>query len=135
MDAVHGRAGADDRIEAEDELVGMLLGQALDQVDLRANGPLAASGGLLNLLNDVFGRAVEIGGGHDLLATLGMNQDLDAGIFRAGLLDLLEIEAHMRRAVALPENDLRPLDLLVGAIGGHWIFGIPDKHLMRGNPI
>src|SRR5829696_10507475 len=39
MDAIHRRAGTDNRIEAEDVLVGKLRVEAVDQVDLGANSP------------------------------------------------------------------------------------------------
>src|SRR4051812_1337154 len=101
MNAVHGRAGTDDGIKTEDELVGMLFSQTMHQVDFGGNGPLAPSRRFLDLLDDIFGRAIVVSGGDDFTTAFGMNQDVDAAIFSTGFFYLLNIKAHMRGTIAL----------------------------------
>src|SRR6266446_7978800 len=69
MDAVHGGARADNRVEAEDELLWMFLCQAMYEVNFGSYGPLASRRSTLDLLYDVLGRAVEIGCLDHLAAT------------------------------------------------------------------
>ena len=64
-----------------------------------------------------------------------MDQYLNAWILGARLLDLLHVKAHVRGTVALPKNNPGTLDLFVGAIRGHRVFGIPHKHLRFGNAV
>src|SRR5688572_28408388 len=52
VDAVHSGAGANDRVEAEDGLVRVLVRQAADEVYLRADGKLAAGRALRDRLDD-----------------------------------------------------------------------------------
>src|SRR5207249_2436301 len=52
VNPIHGGAGADDRVEAEDELVRILFGETVDQIDLGAHGPLAACGSLTDGLDN-----------------------------------------------------------------------------------
>src|SRR6266851_1189395 len=58
VDAVHGRAGADYRVEAENQLLGMLLRKAMHKVNLSSYSPLAARRSTFDLLDNVLGRAV-----------------------------------------------------------------------------
>ena len=55
MDAVHRRAGADDRIEAEDVLVRKFRVEAVDQVDLGADSPGRPGGRavMVSMMNSV----------------------------------------------------------------------------------
>ena len=79
MDAVHRRAGADDRIEAEDVLVRQLRVEAVDQVDLGADGPGRPGGRRRDGVDDELGRAVTIGGLDDLQPALRVDDDVDPG--------------------------------------------------------
>src|SRR5260221_5244004 len=53
VDAVHGRAGADHRVEAEYQLLGMFLRKAMYKVNLSSYSPLAAPPGTVGLLGKV----------------------------------------------------------------------------------
>src|SRR6266516_1683137 len=107
----------------------MLFCQAMYEVDLGTYGPLASRWGLLDLLDNVFGRAVEIGCFDDLAAALWMHQYFYTRVLGSRFGDLLNVEAHVRRAVTFPEDNARALDLLVGIICSHRVFGIPYSHL------
>ena len=48
---------------------------------------------------------------HDLVRALGVHDDLDAGVLGAERLDVLGPEALVHRAVALPEQERRVLDV------------------------
>src|SRR5579884_284796 len=135
MDAVHGRAGAYYRIKTENCLFRMLLRQPMYEVDLGSYSPDASCGSLLDLLDDILGRAIQVCRLHDLTAAFGMYQDFHAWIFCPRFLDLLHVEAHMCRAITFPENDARPFDLLVSTIGSHRIARIPYVHLSFRNAV
>src|SRR5215469_6783429 len=105
VDAVHGRAGADHRVEAENQLLRMFLRQAMHEVNLGSYSPLAARRGAFDLLDNVLGRAVEVSRFDYLTAALWMYKHLDAWILGARFGNLLHIEAHVRRAVAFPEDN------------------------------
>src|SRR2546421_9977789 len=53
--AVHGGARTDNWVKTEDELLRMLFCQAMHQVNLSTNSPLASRRGFLDLLNDKLG--------------------------------------------------------------------------------
>ena len=115
MDAVHRRAGADHRIEAEDRLalVRHLFVQPVDQVDLGAHR-VHAGRPVAHIIDDVLRGAHRVGGVDDRLGTLGMHHHAAAGVLLAGALDLVGAEADMHRAVPLPEQHAavpRPLRL------------------------
>src|SRR6266700_2448911 len=113
----------------------MLLSQAMHQVDLGSHPPFATSGSTLDLLNDIFGRTIQISGLYHFAAALRMNQNLDAWVFGTCFLNLLHVKAHMRGAIPFPENNSGALDLLFSIFRRHRIFGIPDSHLIFANPI
>ena len=56
---------------------------------------------------DVLGRAAIVGGLHHVPGALGMDDDADAGVLLADVLDLVDGEARVDRAVALPEQQAR----------------------------
>ena len=112
VDAVHRRAGADDRIEAEDVLVRQLGVEAVDQVDLGADCPGRPGGRRRDGVDDELGRAVAIGGLDDFQPALRVDDDVDARVLGPRRLDLLDREAGVDRAVALPEDQLRRLQRL-----------------------
>ena len=70
------------------------------------------AGASLMVLDDLLGGAVEVGGLDDFPAALGVDDDVHAGEIGAGLLDLVDAEALVGAAVALPEDDLRVAELL-----------------------
>src|SRR6266566_1923316 len=116
MDAIHGRTGADNRVKAEDELFRMCFCQAMHKVYLRSDRPLASGWSLLNLLDDVLGRTVEIGCFDYLTTTFRVNQYFYTWILGSRFVDLLHIEAHMRGAVPFPEDNAGTFDFLVSII-------------------
>src|SRR5207248_7976515 len=124
---------ADNRVEAEDKLLRMCSCQAMHKVDLRSNSPLASCWSLLNLLDDVLGRTVEIGSFDYLATTFRVHQYFYTWILDSRFVDLLHIEAHMRGTVTFPEDNAGALDFLVSVIRSHGIFRIPDYHLLLWN--
>ncbi len=113
VDAVHRRAEALAVAEADDELVGVILGEAVDHVDFRAHGPFAAGRGGGDGLADEVGRACKIGLLHDLKAALGVDDDFDAGELPPGLIDVLGTEELVDGAVPFPEEEGGVADLFV----------------------
>src|SRR5207244_4063839 len=103
-------------VEAEDELLWMFFCQAMHEVDFGAHGPLAAWRGLLDLLDNVLGRAVKVRRFYYLATALRVNQDFDAGVFGARFSYLLHVETHVCGAVAFPEDDLRALQFLFNVL-------------------
>ena len=130
MDAVHGAAGADDGVEAEDGLVGVVGGEALDEVDLGTDGDHRTGRGGFDGLLDVVGGACLIGGIHDLHGALGVDDDSDAGVSLACVRDLVNGEALMDRAEAVPEDDLRVFEL-GGRVAAEGFAGVPERHLLE----
>ena len=93
-------------------LSGCSRGEALHHVDLgadrRAPRPAGAS---RDPLLDALGRADPVGDLDDVVRALGVHDDLDAGVLGAGRRDVLGPEALVHRAVALPEQERRVLDV------------------------
>ena len=106
----------------------------VDQVQLGADRPLGARRGLLDLANDLAGRAADVGLVDDFHRALGMHQDLDARIFCAERIDVLRPEHLVDAAVALPEQHLG-VSRTLGAVLPPNSLGvrIPDGHLLERN--
>ena len=83
------------------------LRQAVDQVDLRADGELVPAGASFTSLDEAFGGAECVRLLADFPAAFGMHDDLDAGILRANLVHVLGQKTLVDGAVPLPEHDLR----------------------------
>ena len=64
--------------------------------------------------DDELGRADQVGGEHDLVAALGVHEDVDAGHAAAHVGDVLGGEPAVHRAVPAPEDHLRVAQLLGG---------------------
>ena len=88
VDAIHRGAHADDRREKVDLLLGMLVLQTVHQVQLRADGPLAAGRGSFHFADDLAGRADHVGPVDHFHGALGMDENLDARHLGAKLLDM-----------------------------------------------
>src|SRR5690349_7588851 len=131
MDPVHGRAGADNRIEAEDPLVRMLLLEAAHQVDLRADRPLRLGRSGLDLLDYVFGRSVQICSPHHVEGALRVHDDGNAGVLGPCLFYLFDGESAGYGTVALPEDDFGALKRLGGG-SAEWLARVPYDHLIVG---
>src|SRR3990170_9001869 len=135
VDAVHGGAGADHRVQAEHQLVRVLAGQAGDEVDLRAHGELRAGRRLRDRLRDELRGAVHVRRLHDLHPALRVDDDGDAGVLPSRLFHLLYAEAQVDGAVALPEDGAGALKLLQGvaAQGAVGEGVVPDRHLVQAD--
>src|SRR5689334_3139333 len=95
-----------------------------------SNGPLASRWSLLNLLDNVLGRAIEIGGLDYLTTTFGMYQYFYTGILYPSFFDLLHVEAHMCGTVAFPQNNAVVFNLFISIIRSQGIFRIPNHHVL-----
>jgi len=131
VDAVHRRARADLRVKADDGLVGVLLGKTIHQVHFRPDRPAGAGGGILHHFEDVLGASVEVTGENHIELALGVDEDVDAGILGARLLNLLDGEALMDTAMSLPQNESRGLKLL-DRVAAQRLERIPEGHLSVG---
>ena len=118
--------------EAEDGLVRVLQGQAVDEADFGADGPDAAGRGLVDGLADELGGAVQVGDLEGFHGTFGVDQDVDVGVAVAGRLDLGRGEAGVDGAMALPEDHPGVAQLFLG-VAAQALEGIPDDHFVQGN--
>ena len=132
VDAVHGGAGADDGVEAEDGVLWVLGGEALDEVDLGANGEDAAGGGGFDGLDDKVGGAVGVGCVDDGHGALRVDDDVNTGVTLAGERDLFDGEALVDRAEAVPEEDAG-VEKGSGGVAAEGQVRIPDGHLREGD--
>src|SRR5271170_6304728 len=101
-------------------------------MNLGADGEDAALGRLLDELNDAFGRAHRVCLLTDLPAALGMNDNLDARVFRPHRVDMAGQEPLMDGAVSLPQDDLcgqKP----GGGEAAVDLVRVPDGHLVKRN--
>src|ERR1700674_1632926 len=128
-DTKHRGTDADAGIKRDDFAVLQFLAEAIDQVDLRADGPLGAGWRSLDGFEDALGRTDLVGGLGHFKAAFRMDDHADAGMLAADALDLLRREALVHRAVALPENNARVANLfrrvhtalLVGSPNDHFV--------------
>src|SRR5260370_24924 len=97
-------------IERDDSVVLKLLGEAIDEVNFRADSPLGAGWRSLDGFNDAFGGADLVSSLSDLKAAFGVSDDANARMFAADAVDLLRGEALVNGAIALPQNDARGAD-------------------------
>ena len=102
----------------------------MHEVHLGAHGPDAAGRALPHLREDVLGGAVVVGGLHHLERHLGMDDDAHAGMLLAHEVDLLRREADVNRAVALPQDEPRTVDLLARETAER-LLRIPHHHLVE----
>ena len=130
VDAEHGRARADQRVERLDRLSRVLGGQPLHQVDLGGDGEDRAGGGPFDRPDDVVGRPDLVGQLDHLVAALGVDDDDAVGVLGPEGGDVLGPEALVHRAVALPQQEAGFLDRpLVEA--AEVAAGVPDRHVGR----
>ena len=80
----------------------------------------------------MIGRADAVGLLADLPATLRMNNDLNAGIAGAHLVDVLGQKALMHRAVPLPQDDFGFAQPFEGLAALQHV-GIPHHHFVQRN--
>ena len=114
IDPVHRRARADQRVERQDRLVRVLLGEAVHEVDLGADRDRRTSRRSLDGLDDVARRADLVGHGDRLVWRLWVDHDDAVRVLGAERGDLLGREPLVDRAVALPEEEGGVLGLGLG---------------------
>lgn len=108
------RTHANDRREEMNFLLGVLLLQTVHQMQLGADRPASAGRRLLNRLNDLGGRAGDVGDVVHFLRAFGMHKDLDAGILRPKLGDMLGAKHLVDAAMAFPEDHAAVANRLLG---------------------
>ena len=89
VDPEHRRARADERVEGDDGLVGMLGGHALHHVDLGADGEHRSRRRRLDPFEDALGRSDAVGDLDDLVRALGVDDHLTSGMLGAECVDVL----------------------------------------------
>ncbi len=114
-----------------DLLLRVELLQAIDQVQLRADRPLGARRRLLDGLDDLARASLHIALVADFHRAFGMDQNLDVGILRAELIDVLGTKHRVDTAVPLPEEDLAPLQLFGRVAAAFRFVRVPDTHLVQ----
>ena len=105
---VHGQT---ERVEAHDRPVRVLVGEPLDEVDLggRCRSPTRRGGG--HAPDDDVGRPDEVRDLDDLVGALGVDHDDPVGVLGPERRHVLGAEPLVHRAVALPQEERRLLDL------------------------
>ncbi len=131
-DAVHGGAEAAVVIEADNALVliGEAVGHAIDEMNLSADGELGAFRSLFDERDELLCGAESVGFLADFPAAFGMDDDLDAGIFGAHLVDVAGQKALMDGAMALPEQNAAGREAL-GTFTSRQGPRVPDGHLIE----
>ncbi len=131
VDPEHRRARADERVERDDGQVGVLAGEPVDEVDLRADGDRGAGGRGRDGPDDVVRRADLIGHLDDLVGALGMHDDDAVRMLGTERFDVRRREPLVHRAVALPEQERGFLHLAVLAGRPRRWRGFHDAHVGR----
>ncbi len=90
VDAIHGGAQAlTIRQHAHRDItLRRFVGQAIDHVNFRADGPTAAGFSGADRLHDAFGRAGEVRFLHDAMIAFRVNHHRDVGPHRTDLIDV-----------------------------------------------
>src|ERR1035441_9339082 len=138
-DAVHGGAEAASVVESDDALVlaCKAAAHAVDQVNFRADGEHCARGSLLDEGDQLLGGTEGVGFLADLPAALGVNDDLDAGVPGAHLIDVAGQKTLMDSAVSLPQEDAAcgqmGQALASGGLAALERPRVPDGHFVQGN--
>ena len=83
-------------------------------MEFGANGPLGARRGLFHFADNFAGGTFNIGQVHHFHRTFRMNQNFDAGVLVAELLDVFGTKHLMDAAMALPQHNAAVLQLGFG---------------------
>ena len=131
-DAEHRGAKAAGVVQGDDLLVfrSKFLTHAIHEMNFCSHREHRAGPGLLDDLQQALGGADAISFLANFPAAFGMDNDLNARIFGADVVDMFRKESLVNRAVALPENDsgiLQPLRT-ESAIDH---VGIPNDHFVK----
>ena len=110
----------------------MLGGEPVDEVDFGAHGDGATGWRVLDLLDDVGGRTGAVGGVDHVHRAFGVHNDLDTGVGLAGAFDLLNGEALVYGAEALPQDHLR-VRVLFGRGPAVRLERVPQGHLVEAH--
>src|SRR5579875_1146594 len=132
MNPIHRRARTNDRIETEDRLVGVLVGQALHHVDLCAYSKDRSCRCSFNSFPDQISGSVLVRGVYNFHRAFGVNDDSNAGMTNSSDSDLLHRKTFVNRAETMPQNYLR---LAKGPRiqSTHGTIRIPNGHLLQRN--
>ena len=95
VDAVHGRARADERVERHHGFVRVFLVEAVDQVYFGADGDRGAGGCPLDRFDDEVGRAHLVGFQHRVMRAFGVHHHDAVRMFVAEGRDLFGPEPLM----------------------------------------
>src|SRR5215469_10660301 len=131
-DAEHGGAEATGVVEGDHPLplFREFSAHAVDEVYFRAHREHCSFRGLADHLQQAFGRADPVGFLADFPAAFRMNDDADAGIPGADVVDVLREETLVDRAVAFPQNYPRLLEAIGSEAAVNQV-GIPDDHFVE----
>ena len=131
VDPEHRGAGADERVERDDRPVGgVLVGEAVDEMNLGADGDGRAGRSRRHSLDDVVGRSDLVRHLDDLVRALRVHDHDAVGVLGPEGVDVDGRETLVHRAVALPEQQGRFLhvSLLQAAEGKARVH---DSHVAR----
>src|SRR5262245_30178884 len=104
--------------------------KTIDEINFRPDRPLRTARRVLDCLDDVRRRAIEITLLDDLTHALRMNQNLHARDLVAHFVDMPRFEPAMDRTVAAPKYELR-FEQLLGCISTQLFVRIPERHLVE----
>ena len=133
VDAEHRGTLADGGREEEDFLIGQIPLQAVHQIQFCPDRPGGTGRRRRHSLDDELGRPREIRLVHHILMTFRMNDHLAVRKLLPEIVDMDGLKHLVHAAVALPENQLCPLDCFasIAAVG---LKRIPDNHLLARQP-
>ena len=112
-------------------LSGVSSVEPVHQVDLGADGDDRADRGGLDGLDDVVGGADLVGQLAHVVGALGVHDDDAVGVLGPEGVDVLRAEALVHRAVALPQQEGRLLDVGLGE-AAELEARVPDPHVVLG---
>ncbi|OPZ55309.1 MAG: hypothetical protein BWY91_01111 [bacterium ADurb.BinA028] len=131
VDAVHRRAVADVLLEEGDRLLGEHGRQALDQVEFGADHPGGPGRSSRHGLDDLLGRADDVGRLADLVLALGVDDYSDPGDLASSRLDRVDREPAVDRAVPPPQDDSGGLHGLLGEPAAGAVRVVDDAVVQR----
>ena len=134
IDSVHRSAHANQGREKMDLLLGVLFFEAVDQVQFGTDGPFGTWGSFLDRFDDFAGRSRDVCDVVDFLGAFGVDEDFDAGDFFSKLIHVGSLEHLVDRAVSFPEDHFRFLDGLASIASEFFFVGVPNGHVLVGDP-
>ena len=113
--------------------VRIFQGQPGHQVDLRAHHDGCARFRLPDIFHDEIRGAAGVGQGHHLLSALRVHHHFGPGELLPPGEHVLHREAGVDVAVAVPEDQPGPADV-VGAVAAQGLLRVPDDQVFRPQP-